>query len=160
MGPFGWLAVYGGALVGQWVWASEFPFFGYSPQLVLVATVALAARRGALPAMSAGFLGGLLGNVGTRRLFGIDALAFVWVAYGVWWLSKNVDTSRCMPQCVLTVLMSWGYAALASAAGLVFAGSIQWPGWSACLVVPLYNALAAAALFMALEWAEGRRRLR
>ena len=160
MGPLGWVAVFAAALVGQWVWASEFPFFGYSPQLLLVAPVALAARRGALAAMSAGFVGGLLGNVGSRRLFGIDALAFVWIAYGVWALSKNVDTSRLMPQCALTIFMSWAYAALAIVAGLAFAGAPQWPGWAGCFVVPFYNALAAAILFEILERVEGRRGLR
>jgi rod shape-determining protein MreD len=133
---------------------THFAPFGVAPQLLLVLTVALAARHGAVWGMVAGFLWGLFLDVMSPRLFGANALVLTWIAYGTGSMRRQIDVAGLGPQTVVVFTTTWVYFLLLGALGLVFSKNLYWAGLPAFLLDPFYNA-ALAALVYAL-WAPSR----
>ena len=135
------------AMVAQWWWMTHFSAFGLAPQLLLVLTVALAARYGALWGMSAGFFWGLFLDILGPRLFGANALALTWIAYGTGSVRRQIDVAGLGPQTVVVIAMTWAYFLVMGALGLVFSKTFYWVGWPAFLVDPFYNGLVTALVY-------------
>lgn len=142
------------AMIGHWLWTSHFALWGLSPQLLLVLTVAVAARQGPIRAMCLGFFWGLFLDVLQARLFGASAFALTLVGYGTGSVRRQIDVTGLAPQCVVVFFMTWAYFLLLGALGLVFMKEFLWIGWSQFLLDPFYNAVLAAAVSVA--WGPGR----
>ncbi len=147
MNPVRLLVIFFAAMVAQWWWMTHFSIFGLAPQLLLVLTVALAARYGALWGMSAGFLWGLFLDLMSPRLFGANALAFTWIAWGTGSVRRQIDVAGLGPQAVVVVAMTWAYFLLLGVLGLIFSKSFFWVGLPAFCLDPFYNAVVTTVLF-------------
>ncbi|MBI3551970.1 MAG: rod shape-determining protein MreD [Elusimicrobia bacterium] len=139
------------AMLVQWWWMTHFTLFGLAPQVLLVLTVALAARQGALAAMFCGFSWGLFLDIMSPRLFGANALALTLIAYGTGSVRRQIDMAGLAPQSLVVVSMTWAYFLLLGFLGLVFdpAKTFFWVGWPAFLIDPFYNCALTAAVFAA-----------
>ena len=155
MSAMGLVFLYFAAASAQWLWSSHFYLWGLSPQLLLVLTIALAARRGPIAAMGLGFLWGLFLDVLSARLFGANAFALTLVGYGTGSARRQIDVSGFAPQCVVVLIMTWGYFLLLGVLGFVFSKDFLWVGWPPFLLDPFYNVLVAAFLYAA--WDSWRR---
>ena len=83
-----------GAMFVQWWWNTHFAYWGAAPQFLLVLTILIAARRGAVLGMLAGFGWGLYLDVARAELFGASALTLTLAAYFVgiirrFWVSSG-----------------------------------------------------------------------
>ena len=136
------------AMAGHWWWTSHLSFWGLAPQWLLVLTVAVAARQGPVRAMALGFFWGLFLDVLNARIFGANALALTLAAYGTGSARRQIDVGDLAPQCLIVFLMTWAYFLLVGSLGAVFARSFLWAGWTAFLIDPFYNCLAAAGIFL------------
>ena len=76
-------AIFVGAMFLQWWWNTHFAYWGAAPQFLLVLTILLAARRGPVLGMLAGFGWGLYLDVARAELFGASALILTLAAYFV-----------------------------------------------------------------------------
>lgn len=152
-----WVALFLGAMLAHWFWTADFALAGLAPQILLVLTVAIAARHGPIPAMCLGFAWGLFLDAMSAHLFGANALALAWVGYGTGSVRRQIDVTGLVPQCVVVFGMSWAYFLLTGLLGLVFMKTFLWVGWAAFLIDPLYNCLVTAGVFVFLgQWMEGR----
>jgi len=127
------------AMVAQWWWSSHGAIAGLAPQLLLVLTIAIAARYGALRAMFLGFLWGLFLDVLAARLVGANALAFTLAAYGTGSMRRQVDLLGAGPQMLMVYALSVAYFLLMGLLGLVFLKTFLWVGWPQFLLDPVYN---------------------
>ncbi|MFA6002874.1 MAG: rod shape-determining protein MreD [Elusimicrobiota bacterium] len=125
----------------QWWWSTHFAFWGLSPQIPLVLTVAIAARQGPAAAMGYGFVWGLCLDSLRPELFGANALVFTLIGYGTGTVRKQIDLADMLSQCVAVVMMTWGYFLMYGMLGLIFAKSFIWVGWAAFICDPFYNCL-------------------
>lgn len=133
--------------VAHWWWNSFFPVFGLSPQIVLVLTVAAAARQGPLAAMCLGFTWGLFLDVFQVHLVGANALTLTLAGYAVGVARRQVDVGVGASQLVIVWIASLAAFLLRGLLGLIFMGKIFWVGWPAFLFDPIYNCLTAPLLF-------------
>ncbi|MBI4370699.1 MAG: rod shape-determining protein MreD [Elusimicrobia bacterium] len=147
------VAVFFGAMLLQWWWSSHLGRPGASPQFLLALTILLAARRGPVLAMLAGFGWGLYLDLARAELFGAGALTLVLAAYAASLARRQIDLRAAAPLALLTCLLSAAALLLEGALGLVFVSRFQWAGWLALLVVPILNAAVAAVL--AAAWDAG-----
>lgn len=138
------------ATAAQWWLSTYMAPGGASPQLLLVLTVGVAARYGAVRAMIAGFLWGLFLDVLGARLLGANALALTLVGYVTGSVRRQLDVIALGPQCVLVAGMTWGYFLLLGLLGLLFLKNFLWVGWAPFIVDPLLNCFAAFVI--ALFW--------
>jgi len=141
----------------QWWWSTHLSLWGLSPQVLLVLTVAIAARAGSNPGMCYGFLWGLFLDALRPHLFGANAFALMLAGYATGTMRRQMDVVDIVSQCVVVFLLTWGYFLFYGLLGLVFAKTFFWVGWAACLCDPLYNCLLVP--FAALCWAWLRERL-
>ena len=65
----------------HWIWSTHFPIWGLFPQVLLILTIAVAARSGPLAGQCYGFAWGLFLDVTSAHVFGANALVFTWTAY-------------------------------------------------------------------------------
>ena len=128
------------ALLQCW-WSTSLSFWGLSPQILLVLTVAMAARLGSNSGMCYGFLWGLFLDVLRPELFGGNAFALMLVGYGTGALRRQIDVRDVVSQCMIVFFMTWGNFLLYGLLGAIFAKQFFWVGWPAFLVDPLYNCL-------------------
>ena len=135
------------AMLAQWWWSTHFSIAGVAPQVLLVATVAMAARYGSIWAMGCGFFWGLFLDVLSPRLFGANALALVWVGYGTGSVRRQMDVAGLAPQCLLVFGTTWAYFMLLGLLGSVFAKTFLWVGWPVFLAGPFYNCLLTVLLY-------------
>jgi rod shape-determining protein MreD len=148
------VVVFVAAMAAQWWWSTHLAMAGVAPQLLLVLTVATAARYGSLWAMSCGFFWGLFLDVLGARLFGANALALTLVGYVTGSVRRQIDVAGLAPQCLLAFAMTWAYFILLGLLGTVFTKSFLWVGWPVFLFDPIYNCLITAVIFVA--WAPPR----
>ena len=143
------LIVFFFSMAAQWWWSTHFSFAGVAPQLLLVMTVAVAARLGSNWAMSCGFFWGLFLDVMSARLFGGNALALTLVGYGTGSVRRQMDVAGLGPQCLLVFSMSWAYYLMIGLLGRIFDPSktFLWVGWPLFLAGPFYNCLVAIAVY-------------
>lgn len=142
--------VFFAAMLAQWWWSTHGSIGGVAPQLLLVLTVAMAARYGSLRAMFLGFFWGLFLDVLSARLVGANALAFTLVAYGTGSVRRQVDLLGLGPQCLMVAGSTMAYFVAMGLLGLVFLKSFLWVGWKAFLIDPFYN--CAVAVFVYALW--------
>jgi rod shape-determining protein MreD len=135
------------AMAAQWWWSTHGAIAGVAPQLLLVLTVAVAARYGPLYAMTLGFFWGLFGDVLAARLVGANALALTLVAYVTGSLRRQVDLLGLAPQMLLIAGLTLGYFVFMGLMGLVFLRSFLWVGWPSFVVDPFYNCFVAVLVY-------------
>ena len=135
------------AMPGHWLLAERFAFWGISPQLLLVLTVALAARQGPLWGMGLGFGWGLFLDLLSPRLFGANALAFTLMAYGTGSVRRQVDVSGRVAQGLVAFFMTMAYFLFLGLLGAVFAKRFLWVGWAPFVLDPFYNCLVTVVAY-------------
>jgi rod shape-determining protein MreD len=133
-------------MAGQWWWSTHGSIAGVAPQLLLVLTITIAARYGALRGMCLGFFWGLFLDVMSARMVGANALALTMVAYGTGAMRRQVDLLGIGPQCLMVFSLTIGYFLFLGLLGLVFLRAFLWVGWPAFVVDPFYNAVLAALI--------------
>ena len=144
------LALFIGAMFLQWWWNTHFAYWGAAPQFLFVLTILIAARRGPVPGMFAGFGWGLYLDVTRAELFGASALTLTLAAYFVGVTRRQIDLRAAGPLAVSTFLFTWaGFIGL-GLLGLMFTKSFEWSGWVAILATPFLNVAAVTAA--ALIW--------
>lgn len=135
------------AMAAQWWWSTRFSVAGLAPQILLVLTVAVAARQGAMRAMTLGFFWGIFLDTLSPHLFGGNALLLTLVGYGTGSVRRQIDVAGLGPQCAVIFFMTLGYFVLLGVLGLIFMRHYLWVGWTNFLVLPFLNCLVAALLF-------------
>lgn len=139
------------AMFAQWWLSSHFLLLGVSPRLLLVLTVAVAARLGPVPAMGLGFGWGLFLDVLSAQLFGANALVYTLVAYGTGATRRQIDVAGIGPQAATVFVMTWGYLLLSALLGLVFMRTFLFAGWIAFFLSPLVNCLLVPFVYIFWE---------
>lgn len=135
------------AMVGQWWLNTRAPMGGLAPQLLLVLVVGVAARQGAVRAMTLGFFWGLFLDTLSPHLFGGNALLLTLVGWGTGSVRRQIDVAGLGPQCAVIFMMTLAYFVFLGALGLVFMRQFLWVGWLPFLVMPFLNCVAATLLF-------------
>lgn len=139
------IALFITAMFVQWWWNTHFAYWGAAPQFLLVLTILIAARRGPVLGMLAGFGWGLYLDVARAELFGASALTLTLAAYFVGVARRQIDLRAAGPLAATTFLFTWaGFIGL-GLLGLTFTKSFEWSGWIAILVTPFLNAAAVTA---------------
>ncbi|MBI2789438.1 MAG: rod shape-determining protein MreD [Elusimicrobia bacterium] len=144
------IGVFFGAMFLQWWWNTHFAYWGAAPQFLLVLTILLAARRGPVLGMLAGFGWGLYLDVARAELFGASALILTLAAYFVGIARRQIDLRALGPLAATTFLFTWGAFVTLGLLGLVFTKSFEWSGWIAVVATPFLNVVAATVF--ALIW--------
>jgi rod shape-determining protein MreD len=148
------VALFVGAMFVQWWWNTHFAYWGAAPQFLLVLTILLAARRGPILGMLAGFGWGLYLDVARAELFGASALTLTLAAYFVGVARRQIDLRAAGPLAAVTFLFTWAAFVGLGLLGLTFTKSFEWSGWIAVLATPFLNVVAvtmAAVLWDARE---------
>lgn len=142
-------AVFVAATAAQWWWSTHLSIYGVAPQVLLVMTVAVAARYGSNWAMSCGFFWGLFLDVLSPRLFGGNALALTLVGYGTGSVRRQLDVAGLGPQCLLVFATTLIYYLFFGLLGRIFDPSktFLWVGWPLFLTGPFYNSLVTVFLY-------------
>lgn len=134
-----------GAMFAQWWWNTHFAYWGAAPQFLFVLTIMIAARRGPILGMLAGFGWGLYLDVTRAELFGASALTLTLAAYFVGVARRQIDLRAPGPLAMTTFLFTWAAFIGLGLLGLVFTKSFEWSGWVSILVTPFLNAAAVSA---------------
>lgn len=130
-------------IIVEWVWSTHFTVFDLAPQILLVLTIAVASRSGAVAAQCFGFAWGLYLDVVSAHVFGANALALTLVGYFVGSLRRQMDVASAAPQLVLIALLTPAYFLFYGLTGFLFEGEFLWVGWRIFLAGPFYNCLFA-----------------
>lgn len=138
------------AMFGQWWWNTHFAYWGAAPQFLLVLTILIAARRGPIAGMLAGFGWGLYLDVARAELFGASALTLTLAAYFVGVARRQIDLRAAGPLAATTFLFTYAAFLGQGLLGLIFTKSFESPGWLPLLLTPVLNALAA--MVVSLVW--------
>ena len=144
------LVIFIGAMFVQWWWNTHFAYWGAAPQFLLVLTILIAARRGPVLGMLAGFGWGLYLDVARAELFGASALTLTLAAYFVGITRRQVDLRAPGPLAATTFLCTLAAFVGLGLLGLAFTKSFEWSGWIAVLVTPFLN--AAVVTGVSLAW--------
>ena len=144
------LVVFFGAMFVQWWWNTHLAYWGAAPQFLLVLTILIAARRGPVLGMLAGFGWGLYLDVARAELFGASALTLILAAYFVGVARRQVDLRAPGPLAATTFLCTLSAFIGVGLLGLTFTKSFEWSGWIAVLVTPFLN--AAVVTVASLAW--------
>lgn len=134
-----------GAMFLQWWWNTHFAYWGAAPQFLLVLTIIIAARRGPILGMLAGFAWGLYLDVARAELFGASALILTLAAYFVGVARRQIDLRAVGPLAATTFLFTWGAFVGLGLLGLTFTKSFEWGGWIAIALTPFLNVAAVTA---------------
>lgn len=148
--------VFVGAMFLQWWWNTHFAYWGAAPQFLFVLTLLVAARRGPVAGMLAGFVWGLYLDVARAELFGASALALTFCAWLVGAVRRHIDLRAPGPLAAGSFMLTLFVFVLHGLLGLVFARSFEWPTWTAALATPFLNALTAVVLSIVWEVTESR----
>jgi len=144
------------AMFLQWWWNAHFSYWGAAPQFLLVLTILIAARRGPILGMLAGFGWGLYLDVARAELFGSSALILTLAAYAVGVARRQIDLRAAGPLAATTFLSTWAAFLGLGLLGLVFTKSFEWSGWIAVLATPFLNVGAVVAASLLWDAREGR----
>ncbi|HAM34491.1 MAG TPA: rod shape-determining protein MreD [Elusimicrobia bacterium] len=150
------LLLFWAAVFLQWWWSTRLVFWGLSPQLLLVLTVAIAARRGSTAAMCYGFAWGLFLDVLRPVLFGGNAFVLMLVGYATGTLRRQIDVGDIVSQCAVTFIMTWAYFLSYGLVGMVFAKEFLWAGWGVFVFDPFYNCLLVPVAVVLSDWVRSR----
>lgn len=130
------------AMLGQWWWNSHFAYWGAAPQFLFILTILIAARRGPVTAMLAGFGWGLYLDVARAELFGASALTLTLAAYFAGVARRQIDLRAAGSLAATTLIFSYAAFLGQGLLGLIFTKSFESPGWLPLLVTPLLNSIA------------------
>ena len=139
------------AMFMQWWWNTHFAYWGAAPQFLLVLTILIAARRGPVIGMLAGFGWGLYLDVARAELFGASALTLTLAAYFVGVARRQIDLRAPGPLAATTILFTWAAFLGQGTLGLVFTKSFESPGWMSVVLTPFLNAAAVTAASLAWD---------
>lgn len=139
------LALFLGAMFLQWWWNTHFAYWGAAPQFLLALTILIAARRGPVLGMLAGFGWGLYLDVARAELFGASALILTLAAYVAGVVRRQIDLRAMGPLAATTFLFTWAGFLTQGLLGLIFTKSFESPGWMSLLLTPFLNALVVTA---------------
>jgi len=128
-----------GAMFLQWWWNTHLSYWGAAPQFLLVLTILIAARRGPVLGMLAGFGWGLYLDVARAELFGASALVLTLAAYFVGVARRQVDLRAAGPLAATTFLFTWAAFVGLGLLGLIFTKSFEWSGWISVVSTPFLN---------------------
>ncbi|MFH2203616.1 MAG: rod shape-determining protein MreD [Elusimicrobiota bacterium] len=131
-----------GVLV-QWLWSTHFTAWGLSPQVLLILTVAVAARSGPVAGQCYGFAWGLFLDVSSAHVFGANALALTVVGYVIGVLRRQMDVESLAPQILFVIMLTPVYFVFFGVTGLIFEHNFLWAGWVKVLLEPVYNCVLA-----------------
>jgi rod shape-determining protein MreD len=151
------LVLFVGAMFFQWWWNTHFAYWGAAPQFLLVLTILIAARRGAVTAMLAGFGWGLYLDVARAELFGASALTLTLAAYAAGMVRRQIDLRTPGPLATAAFLITAAGFFFLGVLGLVFTKSFESPGWIPLLLTPFLNAIAITAASLAWDATGGDR---
>ena len=149
------LTVFGGGLAGATL-APALRIADVAPDIPLIVVVLLALRRGPEFGCGAGFIAGLLQDLATGGLLGVQALTKAVIGFAIGVLGSRLRVSQPLVQVPGLVLLS-------VIEGLARFGLLQlfhFPApfgeLMAYVILPqaLYNGFLGAALVLALAWAE------
>ncbi|MEK7390340.1 MAG: rod shape-determining protein MreD [Elusimicrobiota bacterium] len=143
--------IFVGAMCLQWWWNTHLAYWGAGPQFLLVLTVLVAARRGTVTAMLAGFVWGLYLDVARAELFGASALTLTLIAYGVGVVRRQVDLRAAGPLATMTFIITWAAFLCHGLIGLIFKKSFEWSGPVVIIATPFLNAGAIAVASLLWE---------
>lgn len=138
-------ALFLGAMFLQWWWNTHFAYWGAAPQFLLALTILIAARRGPVLGMLAGFGWGLYLDVARAELFGASALILTLAAYFAGVARRQIDLRAAGPLAATTFLFTWGGFLAQGVLGLLFTKSFESPGWMSLLLTPFLNAAVVTA---------------
>lgn len=144
------LALFVLAMFLQWWWNAHFSYWGAAPQFLLVLTILIAARRGPILGMLAGFGWGLYLDVARAELFGASALILTLAAYAVGVARRQIDLRAAGPLAAMTFLSTWAAFIGLGLLGLVFTKSFEWSGWIVVTATPFLNVLVV--VFASVIW--------
>ena len=150
------IALFIGAMFFQWWWNTHFAYWGAAPQFLLVLTILLAARRGPVLGMLAGFGWGLYLDVARAELFGASALILTLAAYFVGLVRRQIDLRAPGPLAAIVFFLTWGRFIGLGLIGLAFTRSFEWSGWIAVLATPFLNVVAAVVAAVVWDARESR----
>jgi rod shape-determining protein MreD len=148
--------VFVGAMLLQWWWNTHFAYWGAAPQFLFALTLLVAARRGPVAGMLAGFAWGLYLDVARAELFGASALALTFCAWLVGAARRHIDLRAPGPLAAGSFMLTLFVFVLHGLLALAFARSFEWPSWIALLATPFLNAVTAVALAIAWDLSEAR----
>ncbi len=158
---FAYVLLLGGALVLQVGLLRFATVFGLAPDVLLIATVVVALRRGQVAGMGFGFVSGLCLDLATATIVGPSALANTVVGFvaGLWFgdvvgLNRGASLLVLLLCAVLHELLMAGVLALTPGAGFGFI-FLRWG-----LPHSLYTLLVGLAVFLLLPekaWRGGQR---
>jgi rod shape-determining protein MreD len=131
----------------DWWWGHSLSIAGTAPTWLLVATVAVAAIDGPVPAQLAGFGWGLFQDAMAVHLFGGHALGLSLVGYLVGHGRRMLDMSNPASSIVFVVVLSALYQLFYGGLGAVFLGNFLWPGFRGLIAVPFLNGIASIFVF-------------
>ena len=134
-----------GAMFLQWWWNTHFAYWGAAPQFLLVLTILIAARRGPILGMLAGFGWGLYLDVARAELCGASALTLTLAAYFAGVARRQIDLRAAGPLAATTFLFTCAAFLGHGTLGLIFTKSFESPGWLSLLLTPFLNALVVMA---------------
>jgi len=150
------VALFIGAMFVQWWWNTHFAYWGAAPQFLLVLTIIIAARRGPILGMLAGFGWGLYLDVARAELFGARALTLTLTAYIVGVARRQIDLRAAGPLAVTTFLATWAAFVAYGLLGLVFTRSFEWSGWIPVIMNPVLNAVVVTIAAVVWDVRGGR----
>ncbi len=127
----------------QWMWSSHLTVWGTAPHVLLILTVAVAARGGPVAGQCYGFAWGLFLDVASVHVFGANALAFTLVGYVIGMLRRQMDVASMAPQVFFIGLLTPAYFLFLGLMGQIFEHTFLWVGWREFLVEPIYNCIVA-----------------
>jgi rod shape-determining protein MreD len=131
----------------HWLWSTHFPIAGLAPQVLLVLTVAVSTRAGAVAGQCYGFAWGLFLDILSAHVFGAHALGLTVIAYFTGGIRRQMDVGSAAPQLVLVALLTPIYFLYYGTAGWIFEHEFLWSGWLAFVVIPFYNCIVAPFAF-------------
>lgn len=150
------LVIFIGAMFVQWWWNTHFAYWGAAPQFLLVLTILIAARRGPVLGMLAGFGWGLYLDVARAELFGASALILTLAAYFVGITRRQIDLRAAGPLAATTFLFTWASFIGLGLLGLTFTKSFEWGGWIAIVTTPFLNVATVTVATLAWDAREDR----
>lgn len=140
---FSGLLVFFAGLGLQWIWATHFTLWELAPHVLLILTVAIAARSGPTAGQCYGFVWGLFLDVSSAHVFGANALAFTLAGYAIGMLRRQMDVESMAPQILLIFFLTPAYFLFFGLTGFIFEHNFLWVGWKHFFLVPLLNCAAA-----------------
>jgi rod shape-determining protein MreD len=149
------LTIFGGGMA-QATFGSALRIGNVAPDIPLIAVVLLALRRGPEFGCAAGFAAGLIQDTASGGLLGVQALTKSLVGFGIGVAGHRLRVTQPLVQVPGLVMLSVAEGVVRFALLSLFHFPAHFRDLMAYVVLPqaLYNGFLAAALVLALAWAD------